>query len=136
MGSRLFQVVLNDWERLSHSGLYDMNRLKEAISLMISNDAPLPPELLDHSLKGKWGDHRECHIGGDFLLVYKIADIGKSGMVVFVRAGTHTELSATEFKAPSEPRWWKQSNRQSRNNDLNHRQSSVVIRTSLARRCT
>ncbi|QDQ26579.1 type II toxin-antitoxin system YafQ family toxin [Chitinimonas arctica] len=83
---------LKDWQRLSHSGRYDMNRLKEAMTLLIVNDGPLPPEWLDHPLKGDWAGHRECHIGGDFLLVYTLDDSGRSSMVVFVRSGTHAEL--------------------------------------------
>lgn len=43
-----------DWERLERSGRYDMKRLKEAMLLLIANDAPLGPEWLDHSLKGEW----------------------------------------------------------------------------------
>ena len=31
-------------------------------------------------------------LGGDFLLVYKLDHTGKAGMVVFIRAGTHSEL--------------------------------------------
>lgn len=77
-----------DWERLSRSGRFDMHRLKQAMLLLIANDAPLGPEWLDHALKGDWADHRECHIGGDFLLVYRI----ERDSVVFVRAGTHAEL--------------------------------------------
>jgi mRNA interferase YafQ len=83
---------LKDWERLSRSGRYDMGRLKEAMLLLIANDAPLGPEWLDHSLKGEWEGHRECHVGGDFLLACKLDDSGKTGLVVFVRAGTHAEL--------------------------------------------
>ncbi|WP_215870145.1 type II toxin-antitoxin system YafQ family toxin, partial [Acidithiobacillus caldus] len=37
---------LKDWQRLSHSGRYDMNRLKEAMMLLIANNGPLPPEWL------------------------------------------------------------------------------------------
>ena len=59
---------LKDWQRLSHSGRYDMNRLKEAMTLLTANNGPLPPEWLDHPLTGEWVNHRECHIGGDFLL--------------------------------------------------------------------
>ena len=33
-------------------------------------------------------DHRECHIGGDFLLIYRI----EAAAIAFVRAGTHSEL--------------------------------------------
>ena len=56
--------------------------------LLIANDAPLGPEWSDHPLTGGWADHRECHIGGDFLLIYRLE--GKA--TIFVRAGTHTEL--------------------------------------------
>lgn len=87
--TKLFQ---KDWERLSHSGRYDMKRLKEAMLRLIANDEPLGPEWFDHALVGDWSGHRECHIGGDFLLVYKIGDSGKSGLVIFVRTGTHADL--------------------------------------------
>ncbi len=65
-----------------------MVRLKEAMLLLVANDAPLGPEWLDHSLKGEWADHRECHIGGDFLLIYQV----HVNCINFVRAGTHSEL--------------------------------------------
>lgn len=83
---------LKDWQRLSRSGRYDMGRLKDAMLLLIANDAPLGPEWRDHPLQGDWRGHRECHIGGDFLLAYKLDDGGKTGQVVFVRAGTHADL--------------------------------------------
>jgi mRNA interferase YafQ len=83
---------LKDWQRLSHSGRYNMNRLKEAMILLVANNEPLAPEWVDHALTGEWAGHRECHIGGDFLLIYTLDDSGKNGMVVFVRSGTHSEL--------------------------------------------
>lgn len=79
---------LKDWERLSRSGRYDMGRLKEAMLRLIANEAPLGPEWLDHPLKGDWADHRECHIGGDFLLIYQI----EGNAINFVRTGTHADL--------------------------------------------
>ena len=48
------KAFLKDWQRLSHSGRFDMVRLKEAMLLLIANDAPLGPEWLDHCLKGEW----------------------------------------------------------------------------------
>jgi mRNA interferase YafQ len=60
--------------------------------LLIANDAPLGPEWLDHPLKGNWNGHRECHVGGDFLLVYRLAETPAGSLIVFVRAGTHAEL--------------------------------------------
>jgi mRNA interferase YafQ len=84
---------LKDWERLTRSGRHDMARLKAAMMLLIADDAPLGPEWKDHALKGEWFRHRECHIGGDFLLIYLVDDTaGPSGAIVFVRAGTHSEL--------------------------------------------
>jgi mRNA interferase YafQ len=84
---------LKDWDRLSRSGRYNMAQLKEAMLLLIAGDGPLRPEWKDHALKGDWSATRECHIGGDFLLIYKLDEtIGPCGMVVFVRAGTHSEL--------------------------------------------
>ncbi|HMW23270.1 MAG TPA: type II toxin-antitoxin system YafQ family toxin [Burkholderiaceae bacterium] len=77
-----------DWERLSRSGRFDLKRLKEAMLLLIANDSPLGAEWLDHPLRGDWADHRECHIGGDFLLIYRL----EGDVVVFVRAGTHSDL--------------------------------------------
>lgn len=82
-----------DWERLSKSGRFDMDRLKEALLLLVANDGPLAAEWKDHPLKGEWAGYRECHVGGDFLLLYKVDDqAGKGGMIVFIRAGTHSEL--------------------------------------------
>ena len=81
-----------DWERLSRSGRFDMNRLKEVMLMLIANEGPLGPEWLDHPLKGEWEGHRECHIGGDFLLAYKVDGKGDNGAVVFVRAGRHADL--------------------------------------------
>jgi mRNA interferase YafQ len=84
---------LKDWERLSRSGRHDMGNLKEAMLLLIANDSPLGPEWLDHPLKGEWAGYRDCHIGGDFLLIYKVDEgAGKYGAIVFVRTGTHADL--------------------------------------------
>jgi mRNA interferase YafQ len=77
-----------DWDRLSRSGRYDMTRLREVMLLLIANETPLGPEWFDHPLKGDWADHRECHIAGDFLLIYQI----EGNRVNFVRTGTHAEL--------------------------------------------
>ena len=71
-----------------------MNRLKTAMLLIIANSEPLPAEWKDHDLNGDWSGHRECHIGGDFLLIYKIDDAMSPGIVVFVRSGTHAQLFA------------------------------------------
>lgn len=77
-----------DWNRLSESGRYDLIRLKQVMMLLGMNEGPLPAEYQDHALTGDWTDHRECHVGGDFLLIYRIT----KDAVMFVRAGTHSDL--------------------------------------------
>ena len=83
---------IKDWDRLDRSGKHDMHRLKEAMLLLVANDAPLPPEWKDHKLKGKFEDYRECHIKGDLLLVYYIDKISNGELIVFARVGTHSEI--------------------------------------------
>lgn len=60
--------------------------------LLIVGGHPLPPEHQDHELRGEWQDYRECHIGGDFLLIYKLWNSGRVEQVIFARAGTHADL--------------------------------------------
>ena len=79
---------VKDSERHSRSGRYDMHRVKAAMLSLIANDAPLGPEWLDHPLRGEWDDQRECHVGGDFLLIYQI----EGNFINFVRAGSHADL--------------------------------------------
>lgn len=59
--------------------------------LLIANDDPLGPEWRDHPLKGAWADHRECHIGGDFLLIYQI----EANTINFVRSATRLRPNNT-----------------------------------------
>lgn len=87
------KAFAKDWQRLSKTGRFDLGRMKEAMLLLVANDRPLGPEWLDHPLKGEWAGHRECHAGGDFLLIYHVNDkAGPGGTIVFVRAGTHADL--------------------------------------------
>ncbi len=70
-----------------------MKRLKAVMLLLIANDVPLGPERRDHPLKGTWSNYRECHMGGDFLLIYQLNDLpSPEGTINFVRVGTHSEL--------------------------------------------
>lgn len=83
--SRLFK---KDWEDLNGSGRFNMNDLTKVIMLLASNTGPLPPEYNDHPLKGPYKGYRDCHIGGDFLLIYKIED----DTLYLTRCGTHSQL--------------------------------------------
>jgi mRNA interferase YafQ len=48
----------------------------------------LPQEARDHNLKGNWKDFKECHLGGDMLLVYAKFE----EEIVLTRIGTHSEI--------------------------------------------
>lgn len=65
-----------------------MTVAKTVMLLLIAADEPLGPEWLDHPLTGDYIGFRECHLGGDFLLIYKIRD----DHIAFTRLGTHAEL--------------------------------------------
>ena len=70
-----------------------MNRLKAVMLLLIADEAPLGPERRDHALRGSWARYRECHVGGDLLLIYRLDDTdGPSGSIYFARVGIHAEL--------------------------------------------
>jgi mRNA interferase YafQ len=57
---------------------------------MIINEQPLPPERHNHPLHGKWEGTLECHIQGDWVLIYEI-DLAERA-VVFHRTGSHSDL--------------------------------------------
>ena len=81
-----------DWKRLARSGRYPMQELKFVMQLLIDSRSPLPAEYKDHPLKGEWSDCRDCHIRGDWLLLYRIVESADNEEVIFVRTGTHAEL--------------------------------------------
>jgi mRNA interferase YafQ len=81
-----------DWDRYNRAARADMGGLKRVMLLLIANDGPLPAEYRDHELKGDWGGHRDCHVHGDFLLLYRLKGDGEDQQVTFVRIGTHSEL--------------------------------------------
>ena len=49
----------------------DVHKLTEVMSLII-NEQPLPPERRNHPLHGEWEGAFDCHIQGDWVLVYEI----------------------------------------------------------------
>jgi len=75
-----------DYKKSVKSGR-DMSRLKRVMT-WIANQKPLPVELRDHKLIGNYQGRRECHLAGDWLLIYKLEE----DMVVFERTGSHSEL--------------------------------------------
>ncbi|MEO0415510.1 MAG: type II toxin-antitoxin system YafQ family toxin [Verrucomicrobiota bacterium] len=75
-----------DYRRISRSGR-NLDRFKQAVELLLQG-VELPPIYRDHALVGNWRDFRECHLGGDLLLIYQMDD----AEIVLVRMGSHSEL--------------------------------------------
>lgn len=68
---------------------YNQALLQEVIMLLRSQQS-LPEKYRDHSLKGEYSGHRECHITPDWLLIYKIEDDILT--LSLTRTGTHSDL--------------------------------------------
>lgn len=75
-----------DYKKVSKSGR-GMKKLKQ-VMMLIASEQVLPRELRDHKLVGNYQGRRECHLSGDWLLIYKI----ESDAVIFERTGSHSEL--------------------------------------------
>ena len=75
-----------DYKKALKSGK-DMSRLKRVMA-WIAYEQALPPELRDHKLTGNYQGRRECHLAGDWLLIYKLG----GDTVIFERTGSHSEL--------------------------------------------
>ncbi len=65
----------------------DKNKIYNAMKIII-NQTPLDSKYRDHKLQGEWNDCRECHIGPDWLLIYRLEE----DSVSFERTGSHSEL--------------------------------------------
>lgn len=63
----------------------DLNELL----VLLRSDAPIPPNYSDHPLHGEWRGHRECHIHGDLVLIYR--KIGSSELWL-MRLGSHSQI--------------------------------------------
>ena len=88
MSLKLFRtkIFLKDYRKLSMSDQH-YAKYVEYVTLLLKEQT-LPPEALDHSLKGDYKNYREFHISGNLLIIYIIED----GYLKLVRIGTHAQL--------------------------------------------
>ena len=75
-----------EFKRLQQTGR-NLARFREAIQYLQDRTA-LPDHYRDHQLSGNWNGFMECHLGGDFLLIYRI----HNDEVMLVRIGSHSQL--------------------------------------------
>ena len=67
----------------------DMSLLEEVVGLL-SEEKELPRKNRDHPLSGKWEGFRECHVQGDWILIYQIKD--NELTLTLSRSGSHSRL--------------------------------------------
>jgi mRNA interferase YafQ len=65
----------------------DMDKLKEIIDRLVQSQE-LPAWARDRQLKGTLKDCRECHIEGNWLLIYRI----EGSELCLIRTGAHSDL--------------------------------------------
>jgi mRNA interferase YafQ len=75
-----------DFKKISKQGK-ELAKLELIISTLLNNK-PLPRKYQDHSLTGKWKNHRDCHIEPDWLLIYRYT----SDSLILERTGSHSDL--------------------------------------------
>ena len=74
-------------KRGAHGSHLDESLLA-ALELLVA-DAPLPARYVDHPLKGRYADCRDCHLRPDLVLVYRKHG---SDALELVRIGSHAQL--------------------------------------------
>ena len=61
----------------------------DILMLQLIQEEVLEASYQDHALGGEWKNSRDCHIQGDFVLIYTLDS--KNG-IYFERVGSHSEL--------------------------------------------
>jgi mRNA interferase YafQ len=75
-------------ERSGRHGAELKGLLGEVLGFLAA-DEPLPERYKDHALIGPWKGHRDCHLKGDLVLIYR--KVG-ADYLELVRLGSHSEL--------------------------------------------
>ena len=68
---------------------YNMELFKDVVDMLLDG-IPLPPKYNDHPLHGDRRGYRDCHIKGDWVLIYKI---DKNVLTLILsETGTHADI--------------------------------------------
>jgi mRNA interferase YafQ len=81
----LEKSFLKSWKKLAKKH-YDYSKLQAMVRLLL-NQTPLPPHNKDHALTGNLRGLRECHIEGNWLLIYRL----EADRLVLIKTGTHDD---------------------------------------------
>lgn len=89
----MYEVVLSnnfckDLKLMQKRGM-NLELLNNVVSLL-ENGETLPAKYQDHALIGNYAGFRECHIKGNWLLVYRINN--NELFLLLSRTGSHSDL--------------------------------------------
>lgn len=84
---RLSKQFRKDFKRYRHNQKAVKN-LNEILEILMEG-RPIPVEYNPHFLKGQYKGCMECHIGPDYLLIWKDET---TDIIYLVRLGSHSEL--------------------------------------------
>lgn len=76
-----------DYKRYKH----DVEKIKllESIVKLLENEQEIPSKFKPHPLTGNYHGCMECHVGNDFLLIWRNPE---DNIIYLVRLGSHSEL--------------------------------------------
>lgn len=76
-----------DFKRFKH----DIEKVKALYKIVgyLERDEPIPQEFCPHMLKGELKGVMECHVGSDYLLLWRDES---SNIVRLLRLGSHSEV--------------------------------------------
>ncbi len=66
-----------------------LHKLYDFVEKYLRTGAPIPDKFHPHALQGGYAGHLECHIEGDYLLIW-IDEV--TNVVKLIRLGSHSEL--------------------------------------------
>ena len=75
-----------DFKKIVSQGK-DISKLELVLDLLLEGEK-LPSKFKDHSLVGKWKNHRDCHIEPDWILIYRLLE----DALILERMGSHSQL--------------------------------------------
>ena len=80
-----------DYKKMKRSGK-SIQKLQSVLLLLIDGN-PLPPKYKDHALRGDMRRLRDCHIEGDWVLLYELGfDESGDETITFHATDTHENI--------------------------------------------
>ena len=98
----ILQRFKRDYRDARKHAEFDAETLEYVFDALISGEK-LPSALREHRLGKRtdnWSGFRECHLGSDLLLIYRV----RRHAVVLHRIGTHTQLFGAPRRRERQPR--------------------------------